>query len=107
MLDRIAYFVIARPRAVLVAALLIAVASGLLGATALAVALRRYRLDREAYPDDLSALVPAYLSAVPVNPFTGKPPVYARQGSGFTLGAPQSRVHATPAPPTPEWTVTR
>ncbi|MCX5043065.1 MMPL family transporter [Aldersonia sp. NBC_00410] len=36
MLDRIAYFVIARPRAVLVAALLIAVSSGLLGATALA-----------------------------------------------------------------------
>lgn len=76
-----------------------------LGAAELSVALRRYRLDRGAYPDELTILVPAYLSAVPVNPFTGKPPVYARQGGGFTLSAPQSRVKDRPSPPTPEWTV--
>ena len=33
-----------------------------LNAAELAVALRRFRLDRGAYPDDLSALVPGYLA---------------------------------------------
>ena len=81
--------------------------SGVLGAAELAVALRRYRLDHGAYPDDLATLVPAYLSAIPVNPFTGKTPVYARQGEGFTLSAPQNRIKERPSPPTPEWTVNR
>jgi hypothetical protein len=81
--------------------------SSVLGAAELAVALRRYRLDRGAYPDELTMLVPAYLSALPVNPFTGKPPVYARQGAGFTLSAPQSRAKDRPSPPTPEWTVNK
>jgi hypothetical protein len=81
--------------------------SSVLGAAELAVALRRFRLDRGAYPDDLTMLVPAYLPAVSVNPFTGKPPVYARQGSGFTLSAPQSRAKDRPSPPTPEWTVNK
>jgi hypothetical protein len=81
--------------------------SSVLGAAELAVGLRRYRLDRGAYPDNLNALVPGYVQAVPVNPFTGKPPVYVRQGSGFTLSAPQSRVRDRPSPPTPEWTVSR
>ena len=81
--------------------------SSVLGAAELAVALRRYRLDRGAYPDDLTMLVPVYLPAVPVNPFTGKPPGYARQGAGFTLSAPQSRVKDRPSPPTPGWTVNK
>ena len=81
--------------------------SSVLGAAELAVALRRYRFDRGAYPDELTMLAPAYLAAVPVNPFTGKPPVYARQGGGFTLSAPQSRVKDRPSPPTPEWTVSK
>ena len=61
-------------------------ASGL-GAAELAVALRRYKLDRFDYPDDLSALVPNYLDHLPIDPYTGRPPVYRRQGSGFTLQA--------------------
>ena len=81
--------------------------NSVLGAAELAVALRRCRLDRGAYPDDLTMLVPAYLPAIPMNPFTGKPPAYARQGSGFTLSAPQSRAHDRPSPPTPEWTVNK
>ena len=58
-----------------------------LGATELAVALRRFRLDHGTYPDELSALVPVYLAGLPIDPFTGKPPVYARQGAGFQLHA--------------------
>lgn len=56
-----------------------------LAAAQLAVALRRYRQDYGTYPDDLSRLVPKYLASVPNDPFTGRPPVYARQGGGFTL----------------------
>ena len=58
-----------------------------LNATELAVALRRFRLDHGTYPDDLSALVPAYAARVPIDPFTGQPPVYSRQGAGFHLHA--------------------
>jgi hypothetical protein len=56
-----------------------------LGATEVGVALRRYRLDRGEYPDDLSALVPEYLARLPIDPFTGLPPVYARRGAGFIV----------------------
>lgn len=81
--------------------------SSVLGAAELSVALRRYRLDRGVYPDVLAMLVPAYLPSVPLNPFTGKTPVYARKGNGFTLSAPQSRVKDRPSPPTSDWAVTR
>ena len=81
--------------------------TSVLGAAELAVALRRYRLDRGAYPDDLTLLVPAYLPAIPLNPFTARPPDYARQGGGFTLSAPKRQVQVRPAHPTPEWTVSR
>ncbi len=66
------------------------------------VALRRYRLDRGAYPDDLTALVPAYLDALPINPWTGQPPVYARQGAGFSVRAGRGRLR-----PVAEWVVSR
>jgi len=58
-----------------------------LGAAELGVALRRYRLAHGAYPEELSALVPDYLPGVPIDPFTGQPPIYARQGEGFSLRA--------------------
>lgn len=77
-----------------------------LGAAEVAVALRRYRLDRGAYPDDLSALAPAYLESLPIDPYTGVPPVYARQGAGFTLRAKSLRPE-TARWRTLEWNVPR
>ncbi len=50
-----------------------------------ALALRRYRLDHGEYPESLNALVPVYLDSVPKDPFTGEPPEYRREGSGFVL----------------------
>jgi hypothetical protein len=58
-----------------------------LGATELAVALRRFRLDHGQYPGTLDALVPAYFAQLPIDRLTDKPPVYARQGTGFRLHA--------------------
>jgi len=77
-----------------------------LGTTQIAVALRRHRLDRGSYPDDLSALVPTYLPRLPIDPVTGRPPVYARAGAGFTLKA-QSVSKDTPPSAALEWSVTR
>jgi len=56
-----------------------------LSAAEVAVALRRFKLDHKAYPDTLSTLAPTYLVRLPIDPFTGQPPVYARVGEGFTL----------------------
>jgi hypothetical protein len=38
-----------------------------------AVAMTRYRLDHDKLPTRLSDLVPAYLNAIPTDPFNGKP----------------------------------
>jgi len=40
------------------------------------LAARRYELDHGALPDTLEALVPDYLDAVPIDPYTGEPLVY-------------------------------
>jgi hypothetical protein len=56
-----------------------------LGVAEIGVALRRYKLDRFEYPAELSALVPGYLDALPIDAYTGRTPAYSRQGSGFTL----------------------
>jgi hypothetical protein len=55
------------------------------GRAAIAVALRRFRLDHGAYPNALDELAPRYLKTVPLDPYTGRPPEYARQGAGFEL----------------------
>jgi hypothetical protein len=75
-----------------------------LGATEVAVALRRFELDRGHYPDDLSQLVPAYLTAIPTDPYTRKPPAYAREAGGFTLRAERASTDATHRRPR-EWIV--
>ncbi len=56
-----------------------------LNAAETAVALRRYRLDHGSYPDGLPQLVPQYLPWVPIDPFTGRPPEYAKHADGFEL----------------------
>ena len=63
----------------------------IIGHAATAVALRRFRIDRGAYPARLDELVPGYLKAVPIDPYAGGPPEYLRSGSGFELrtSAPQ------------------
>ncbi len=50
-----------------------------------ACAIERYRLTNGAPPDTLSALVPAYLPAPPVDPFDGQPMRYRREGTAYTL----------------------
>lgn len=75
-----------------------------LSATELAVALRRFRLDAGSYPDDLSALVPKYLPAVPIDPFTGRPLVYARKDAGFELHA-EGPKRGSPRSPVLDWVV--
>jgi len=60
-----------------------------LGRAQVGVALRRFKIDHGAYPDDPAALVPRYLPALPMDPATGRPPNYVRQGDGFALLAPE------------------
>jgi hypothetical protein len=52
-----------------------------------AVALRRCRLERGSYPESLDELAPVFLAHVPVDPYTGQEPVYARSGPGVSLKA--------------------
>lgn len=80
--------------------------NNVLGVAEAGVALRRYRLDRGRYPDDLTALVPAYLTRLPVDVVTGRPPSYARAGTGFTLKAEAIRRDAR-VPPALEWLISR
>ena len=77
-----------------------------LGTTEIGVALRRYRLDRGEYPGYVSALVPAYLHRLPVDAATGRPPAYARRGTGFTLKG-QSVLTSGPANSALDWDVSR
>lgn len=75
-------------------------------AAELAVALRRYKLDRGAYPDSLESLVPAYLPSIQIDPLTGKPPRYSREGEGMTLTMEASRLWGKPRP-TDVWKLTK
>ncbi len=56
-----------------------------------AAALAAWRLDHQddatAYPERLEDLVPVYLPAVPVDPFSDEPFVYERQGNGYLLAS--------------------
>lgn len=47
------------------------------------LACRIFKSRTGEYPDGLDALVPDILSELPVDPFTGKPLVYRREGKGF------------------------
>lgn len=46
------------------------------------IALERYRLAEGHHPDTLQALVPRYLKAIPIDPFTGAPLKYIRKPDG-------------------------
>jgi len=47
-----------------------------------AIALERYHLEHRTYPDDLGALAPKWMSAVPDDPVTHEPYHYERLGDG-------------------------
>ena len=79
----------------------------MLGACEISVALRRYKLDHGSYPDDLAALTPAYLDKLPINPYTGQVPVYARDGSGFSLKAPRDKRYPPTQRPLQNWTIAK
>jgi hypothetical protein len=49
------------------------------------LALRAYRAEKGEEPSNLEALVPSYLPELPLDPFSGRPPVYRRSKSGHTL----------------------
>jgi hypothetical protein len=53
--------------------------------TAAAVASERYRRRHLRWPDALDALVPAFLSTVPLDPFDGAPLRYRKTGDGLVI----------------------
>ncbi len=56
--------------------------------TVAAIAIRRFQLNHDGQPpESLAALVPAYLSAVPIDWMDGQPLRYRREGDGFLLYA--------------------
>ncbi|OHB73365.1 MAG: hypothetical protein A2Z25_20935 [Planctomycetes bacterium RBG_16_55_9] len=82
------------------------------------LALQRYRLAIGALPDTLKELVPAYLDAVPIDPFDGNELRYKKRGAGFVVyslgedgsddgGAEQlPRSKRPKGQPNPNWDVT-
>ena len=50
-----------------------------------AVAIERFRRDRNALPTALSDLVPQYLGEVPSDPYSGRPLLFRRAESGYTV----------------------
>jgi hypothetical protein len=60
--------------------------SARLRTAATALAIERYRLKHGGkQPETLSALVPEYLSAMPIDPFTGEALQYRKQADGFVV----------------------
>ena len=59
--------------------------------TRTAAALAAWKADQAAgeaaYPETLAALVPQYLPAVPLDPFTDQPFIYERRGAGYLLAS--------------------
>lgn len=51
----------------------------------LALAIERYRLEHGGLPADLEALVPTYVSEVPLDPFDGDPMRYRRREVGYVV----------------------
>jgi hypothetical protein len=56
-----------------------------LGAAELGLACRLHRMQHTTYPVSLRDLSPAYLPALPLDPFTGRGYVYRRAGQGFKV----------------------
>jgi hypothetical protein len=60
--------------------------TALVRAARVVVAVERFRLtNREALPPSIDAVVPAYLPAIPVDPYSGQPMRYLAQPSGYVI----------------------
>jgi len=57
----------------------------LLDGTMVALALRIHRIEHGTYPDTLDAVVPGYLDALPIDPFTGQSFIYSVEEDDFRL----------------------
>ena len=64
----------------------------------IAYALEMYRNARGHYPATLAALSPAFFKRPPVDPVTGKAPVYIRTSAGYELAQSEARLHSRWAP---------
>jgi hypothetical protein len=53
--------------------------------TTAAVAIERYRLQNGSLPDSLDALCPQFIKSIPLDPYTGNPLLYVREGDSFTV----------------------
>jgi hypothetical protein len=62
-----------------------AMVEAVLTAARTGLACRLFKSRTGRYPEGLSELVPDILSEVPIDPFTGKPLVYRRDGEGFIV----------------------
>jgi hypothetical protein len=60
-------------------------ARSLLRSASSAVAAERFRLERGRWPESLEELVPAYLRAVPLDPFDGRPLRFRRLADGVVV----------------------
>ncbi|MCK7476509.1 MAG: hypothetical protein M0C28_02210 [Candidatus Moduliflexus flocculans] len=63
----------------------VAMIEAVMSANRTGLACRLYKSRTGQYPDGLEALVPDLLTEVPIDPFTGKPLVYRREGEGFIV----------------------
>jgi hypothetical protein len=50
-----------------------------------AAALAAHRVEQDGYPETLGELVPRFLAAVPIDPYTDQPLIYVRRGSGYLV----------------------
>lgn len=56
-----------------------------LGSARVAMAVERFRIERDRLPDTLDELVPAFVDAVPLDPFDGRRLRYRRTGNEFCV----------------------
>jgi hypothetical protein len=72
--------------------------AALLTCSIVAVAMERFRLINHRWPDRLEELVPAYLKAIPLDPFDGQPVRLVRKGTAsliYSVGPNQIDDHGT------------
>jgi hypothetical protein len=67
--------------------------------TATLIAIERYRQREKKFPDSLDILIPTYLKAIPLDPFSGKPIVYSHDDQTYKLTSPLESADAPQSRP--------